>query len=305
MSERVKIGNIALFCTIFFIILILLSGLFYYNIKKHASVTVEATVKYVGTGYIVVEDEEGEEYSLETDDDYQTGDKVSFVIKDIKKDTHPKEGTVEKIDTISKSVQFSIIDTEQSTSTQNDSSTSEQSSASNTNSTSETLTNSSDTGSDDVVSYFETLNQNLDSYNQDKSLGQSIKNGFVTVVDFLFYEGTIKGKTFDELSDSMKLKVLKLAFSIDYKMDQYFPGYKDEITSKGSKIYTTVKSKVIESYLNITTKVCENDPNTCTAAKEGLSELKNNFSLTWSFIKDISGIGISKLKSWYEVWKES
>lgn len=308
MNEKVNSGNIVLFVVIFLVIILLIGSLFYYNIKKHASAMIEATVKYVGSGYIVVEDEEKQEYSLETDNDYNVGDKVSFVIKDIKKDSNPKEGTVEKIDTLSKSVQFSIMDPEKTESDSEESITQEQSSGDYIDTTVETKTTqnpSTNTDSDDVVSYFETLNQNLDTYNQDKSLGQSIKNGFVTVVDFLFYDGTIKGKTFDELSDSAKLKVLKLAFSIDSKIDQHFPGYKEEISKTGSKIYTNVKSKAIEAYLNITTKVCENQPDTCNSAKQGLSELKTNFSLTWNFIKDISGIGVSKLKAWYEVWKVS
>lgn len=308
MGEKVKSGNIFLFVGIFLVIILFIGGLFYYNIKKHASVTIEATVKYVGTGYIVVEDDEKQEYSLETKDDYNVGDQVSFVIKDIKKDSNPKEGTVEKIDTLSKSVEFSIMDPEKTDSDQNKSTSQDSTSRTDIGSVSETKTNqnsSSDTSSDDVVSYFETLNQNLDTYKQDKSLGQSVKSGFVTVVDFLFYGGTIKGKTFDELSDSAKLKVLKLAFSIDSKIDQYFPGYKEEISKTGSKIYTNVKSKATEAYLNITTKVCENQPDTCIAAKEGLSELKDSFSLTWNFIKDISGVGVSKLKAWYEVWKDA
>ena len=282
----------------------LIAGLFYYNIKKHASITVLAVVKYVGNDYIVVEDENLEEYSLETHDSYNVGDKISFVIKDIKKDSNPKEGTVEKIDTVSKSVQFSIMDNGSDTNASN-SVIDEQNQDSNIDSSLDTTSGNSLSNEEEIVAYFENLDKNLDLYSQNKSLGQSVKEGFVAIVDFLFYEGTIKGKTFHELSASAKIKILKIAFSIDQKIDQYFPGYKEEISSTSNKIYTNVKAKLLESYLDITTEVCENQPDTCVAAKQGLSDLKANFSLTWNFVKDISGVGISKLKSWYEVWKDA
>ena len=42
------------------------------------------------------------------------------------------------------------------------------------------------------------------------------------VIDFLFYKGEISGYTFESLSASTKLKVLKLALSIDQKVEKYF-----------------------------------------------------------------------------------
>ncbi|MCI6266900.1 MAG: hypothetical protein MR598_08675 [Erysipelotrichaceae bacterium] len=307
MKEQMKGSHLVSIFLIFFIIIGLIAGLFYFNIKKHASITVEAVVKYIGNDYIVVEDENQEEYSLKTEEDYNVGDKVSFVIKDIKKDSNPKEGTVEKIDTISKSVHFVIMDNNNKendeTTTSNDETTTE---AENKNATQQdTTSNASIETEDSVVTYFEQLNKDIDRYNQNRSLGQTIKKGFVTAIDFLFYGGTIKGYTFDSLSNKAKLKVLKLAFSIDSKIEKYFPGYKEEISTTSSKIYTNVKAKAIEAYLDITTKVCQEQSDTCHTAKEGLADLKKSFSLTWDFIKDISGVGISKLKAWYEVWKET
>lgn len=302
--NKINSKSLIFILIVFFVALGLIAGLFYYNIKKHASITVLAVVKYVGNDYIVVEDENLEEYSLETHDSYNVGDKISFVIKDIKKDSNPKEGTVEKIDTVSKSVQFSIMDNGSDTNASN-SVIDEQNQDSNIDSSLDTTSGNSLSNEEEIVAYFENLDKNLDLYSQNKSLGQSVKEGFVAIVDFLFYEGTIKGKMFHELSASAKIKILKIAFSIDQKIDQYFPGYKEEISSTSNKIYTNVKAKLLESYLDITTEVCENQPDTCVAAKQGLSDLKANFSLTWNFVKDISGVGISKLKSWYEVWKDA
>lgn len=317
MKKDFKYSKIIIIIAIFLIIMGSISIIFYKNLKKQETITAEATVTYIGNNYIVVSDENGEEYSLKTNHEYNVGDKVSFTIKDVKKDSYPKEGAIERLDIISKNVEFSISDTNANIDTENkeqettspeknnsESAVSETPKTESPNVTNPTP-NTETTGEAGVISYFETLNTSLDTYNQNKSLGQSIKTGFVSVVDFLFYGGTIKGKTFNELSTSAKLKVLKLAFSIDKKIEQYFPGYKEQISSTSSRIYTNVKAKALELYLNITTKVCKNNEDTCQTAKEGLSDLKSSFSLTWDFIKDISGVGLSKLKEWYEVWREA
>ena len=299
MESKVSKKRIVLFVVIFFLIIFAMSTLFYINIQKHASITVEAVVKYVGEDYIIVIDEEEQEYSLKTENDYNIGDRVSAVLKDIQKDSNPKKGTVVKIDTLSKTVQFSIMDPIEETTTEDNIENNTPEPAHSTTSTS-TLT-----AEDQVISYFEALNQNMENYPNDKSLKTTIKSGFVTMVDFLFYDGQIAGKTFDELSESTKLQVLKLAYIIDGKIETYFPDYKEELSNTGSKIYTNVKSKVLETYLDLSTKVCTNNQDLCQTAKEGLSDLKNNFSLTWSWIKEISGVGLTKLKDWYAVWKDA
>ena len=313
MKESLKKSKIVFMIGIFLVVLGAISTMFYVNLKNQTTVIAEATVTYVGNQYIVVEDGEEEEYAIKTDQEYNVGDKISFTIKDVKKDSYPKEGTVEKIDTLSKSIKFSINDvveeenvseeeqTEQSQETTNNTSSQNQTNSNITNNSTDITTESQTKTA--VISYFETLNTNLDTYSQDKSLGESIKSGFVTVVDFLFYGGTIKGKTFNELNSTAKLKVLKIALSIDKKIDQYFPGYKEQISTTGTKIYTNIKSKIVESYLDITTKVCLDSPDVCKAAKSDLADMKASFSLTWDFIKNISGVGLSKLKAWYEVWK--
>ncbi len=293
MYQTVSKKNIIIIFAVFLCVILLLGLLFYVNLQKNSSITVDATVKYVRDGYIIVIDDEKQEYSIDTDYEYQVGDRISFVLENVDRTSDPIKGKVIKIDTISKSVQFIISDSLY-TDKKNESQ------QANTE-----ITNKDENADDMVLEYFETLNQKIETYSTDKSLESSIKSGFITVVDFLFYEGEIKGKTFSDLSDSAKIKVLKLVFSIDQKIEAYFPNYKEEISATGSKIYTNVKSKAIELYLETTTTICNNHLELCVTAKEGLTELKNNFSITWSFVKEISGIGVSKLKSWYEVWKDT
>lgn len=303
MKKEFEYGKIVAVVIVFVVVIVLISIMFYVNLKKMAAITVEATVTYVGDCYIVVRDDNKDEYSLQTELEYNVGDRVSFTMKNIDENSYPKEGTVERLDIISKTVQFSISDSN----VDNEIKIETESTNEVSNNESVDLKTSVDeeVGEIAVVSYFRDLNNKLNDYSQDNSLGQSIKSGFVTVVDFLFYDGTIKGMTFNELSTTAKIEVLKLVFSIDQKVEEYFPGYKEDISLAGSKIYTNVKSKAIELYLDVTTKVCEDNPDACVAAKEGLSELKSSFSLTWNYIKDISGAGISKLRAWYEIWREA
>lgn len=305
----------------FILVLIGLSLIFYFNLKDTDSIEVEATVKLVGNNYIIVEDSNGYEYSINTDYEYKEGDKVDFVIKNIEKNSNPIKGEIVNINLISRDINFQVEDNDDEHTNKNDevviennqtiednkpssSNTNEESLVENTYVDKENKVENTYT-EEDVISYFTTLDNDLTNYNGDKKIGESIKKGFVTVVDFIFYDGTIKGKTFKELSNSTKLKVLEIALSIDKKIEKYFPNYKEEISTKSKDIYSNLKTKVVELYLEITTKICENNLDTCESAKEGLEDLKKSFSVTWDYIKDYSKEGKDKLKEWYEVWREN
>lgn len=299
MDKRVKKRNILIIVMIFLVVLGGLSTMFYINLKENKTMEVEAIVKLIGKNYIIVEDSNGEEYSLETDDEYNVGDRIDFVIKDIKKNSTPMVGTVVKIDTISKNVNFSITDGNE------DNIVKEEIIDDNKEVVDNSTSNNNYIASDgEIIEYFNNLNTKLTNYNgEDKNVGDSIKSGFVSVIDFLFYGGEIKGKTFNELSNSAKIKVLQLAFSIDEGIEKYFPGYKESISTTSKKVYTNVKEEATKLYLDITTSICTDDPDLCESAKDGLSDLKASFSLTWDFIVKAAGEGLSKLKAWYEVWR--
>ncbi len=149
-----------------------------------------------------------------------------------------------------------------------------------------------------VINYLNKVEAEMDK----PSLGESAKEYFVTIIDFIFYKGTIKGYTFNELSNSVKLKVLSSALYFDSKIDKYFPGYKESISSTTKKIYTNVKAGIISTYLEITTTICNSNDELCASAKIGFQSLKKNFGLTFDLIKEIAGDGINNLKNWYEIW---
>lgn len=299
-KENIKIDyqKILLVVVVTILILFAIAYLFYINLNKDTSQTIEATVKYIGDNYIIVtNDDNDKDYKFTTDDEYNVGDKLSLTIDNINDKLDPIEADLEEVQVLSRVVEFTIHDDKANDTSQEANTTKEESNNSQTNSNSNNKVGSEE----EIINYFKNLDNELNTSKNSNSITSSIKNGFVTIVDFLFYNEPIKGKTFSELSNSAKLSVLKLAVSIDQKVDSYFPGYKETLSEK----YNNVKSKVVSKYLDITADICSKNESTCAAAKEGLSDLKKNFSITWSFIKDIAGTGATKLKSWYEVWKDA
>lgn len=156
----------------------------------------------------------------------------------------------------------------------------------------------------DVVSYFDELNKNIDTYksSNDVTMKEKIKSGFITVVDFLFYDGVIKGYTFDELTSNAKIKVLTLALKIDNKIDKYFPNYKESIKNKVSAF----KEKTALLYLETTAKLCENiGEESCDLARENFKDMKESFGFTWAGIKKVATTSASKLTILLEEWYQS
>lgn len=301
--EKEKLNrNIALIIIITLCILILIGTIFFVNINNRKMVITDAIVKSVGNNYIIVESDDGDEYKLKINEakEYDEGDILDLEIDSLNTKTNPKEATITKISTITKNISFTIEDNNTSNNDEesnfNNDSTSNDTISNNTSSTNPTIYQE-----EDVINYFKNLESNLDKTKNDKTISQSVKDGFITIVDFLFYDKPINGKTFKELSSSAKLQVLKIALSIDSKIEDYFPNYKDSLSSK----YQSIKSKVVAKYLDITSEICENNEDTCESAKTGFSDMKQSFSLTWSFIKDIAGTGTAKLSSWYKIWKNS
>ena len=104
------------------------------------------------------------------------------------------------------------------------------------------------------------------------------------------------------MSSTAKLKIISIALKIDNKIEEYIPGYKEKISSNGSKIYNNVKEKLVTLYLDISTEICKNHENGCNTAKEIFKDIKDNCKIGWDFIKKLVSSGTSKLKEWYEVY---
>lgn len=182
-------------------------------------------------------------------------------------------------------------------------------STNNTNDISETITYSNN---DEVV--INSLESSLSKINNgdgsDSSFADSAKWVFVSIVDFLFYDGEINGITFDELTDSGKQKVLEIASKVDSAIETKIPGYKETISDTASKAFNKA-SEIIKSGANnlnnfAREKLGEENYQSIIDAKDELVYYTKN---AMSFLGDVGGKVFNsvkdKLDSWYQDFKNN
>lgn len=171
---------------------------------------------------------------------------------------------------------------------------------------------------DEVVEYINNVTNEVSELNSEKSLSQktkeSLKKTFITLTDFIFYDGTIKGKTFKELSSEAQEKVLELYEKLDSKIESVFPNYKEEIKDTSTKTYSKVKEKAKELKEKIKSiyiervgedtyqkemEIIENTKDKVVEkASPVISDVKDKAKETYTKTKD-------KLDKWYKNFKES
>lgn len=182
-------------------------------------------------------------------------------------------------------------------------------STNNTNDISETITYSNN---DEVV--INSLESSLSKINNgdgsDSSFADSAKGVFVSIVDFLFYDGEINGVTVDELTDSGKQKVLEIASKVDSAIETKIPGYKETISDTASKAFNKA-SEIIKSGANnlnnfAREKLGEENYQSIIDAKDELVYYTKN---AINFLGDVGGKVFNsvkdKLDSWYQDFKNN
>lgn len=230
--------------------------------------------------------------------DLKVGDIIRLKVKDIK-EIYPPEAEVEEIEVL-QTDKISELDpdikeevtTKITEQIKNDITTSQTTSVSK-NGTTTTKKKDIKNADENVLAYFNNEVNTAD----DKSKG-TLKNAFIKVVDFIFYDKDINGYYFKDLTASAKLKVIGLALKLDNIIDSHFPGYKDELSSS----YNKAKDNLITLYLNLTSEFCKNNDSICESAKNDFSLLKESLNLSWDVIKNLAKSGTNKLKEWYEIF---
>lgn len=176
------------------------------------------------------------------------------------------------------------------------------SNSNNSNTGNSSTSNSTVYTENDVISYFQNGENSISTYQEGATFKEKAKNTFVTIVDFIFYDKEIKGHTFKELSNSAKLQIIKIALSIDSKIEKYFPDYKETIKTK----YDNLKGKLASLYLEVVASLCDSvGEDTCNQAKEDFNTMKSSFGFTWDLIKELAVSGKNKVKDFYESWRDS
>ena len=217
-----------------------------------------------------------------------------------------KEEQVISDNSSSENNSINIISNDDSTSSKN---TKSNNSTNNTNDISET---SNYSNNDEVV--INSLESSLTKINNgdgsDSSFADSAKGVFVSIVDFLFYNGEINGVTFDELTDSGKQKVLEIASKVDSAIESKIPGYKETISDTASKAFNKA-SEIIKSGANSLNnfareKLGEENYQSIIDAKDELVYYTKN---AINFLGDVGGKVFNsvkdKLDSWYQDFKNN
>lgn len=179
----------------------------------------------------------------------------------------------------------------------------------NTNTNNSNSITYSDKDTEVINSLNETLTK-VKSNVSDNDFLDSAKGVFISIVDFLFYDGSINGVTFDELSDSGKKKVLEIASSIDSTIENKFPGYKETISDKASNAFNKA-SEIIKKGANdlndfAREKLGEDNYQSIIDAKDELIVYTKN---AINFIGDVSSSlwnsAKDKLNNWYQNFKNN
>lgn len=125
-----------------------------------------------------------------------------------------------------------------------------------------------------------------------------IKENFIKIVDFIFYDSDINGYYFKDLTNGAKLKVIYYATMLDNLINKEFPSYKKSL----SEIYNNTKAKLVKLYLEKSSEYCKDNENVCKQAKSDFTVLKKSLNITFDFIKGLCQDGTQKLKEWYEIY---
>lgn len=166
---------------------------------------------------------------------------------------------------------------------------------------------------EDIVSFASSIEVEVENIVEQEQIKDTdynlLKQHFITITDFILYDGTINGKTFNDLTDSAKIQILNIYTSLDEKIESVYPHYKEDIKQTSTNIYQNIteeinnikvtleekyKEKVgIDSY-NTTKELYEEDKERLKEAynttkdkvKEKTKELKDNFTKWYNNYKN-------------------
>lgn len=161
-----------------------------------------------------------------------------------------------------------------------------------------------------VINTFNNMEKEVDALlnSNDESVKDKAKGVFISLVDFIFYDGKINDITFNELTDKGKEKVLNIASNIDIKIENKFPSYKETISDKTSKAFNKASELIKKGARNINDfayeSLGEEYYNDIIEAKDELVKYtKNALSIIGSVGSDLIDKGTDALSKWYQNFK--
>lgn len=162
-----------------------------------------------------------------------------------------------------------------------------------------------------VINKFKELETSLDNLLNSETVANvkiKAKEIFITTVDFIFYDGEINEITFDELSDKGKEKILNIASSIDNKIENKFPDYKETISSKSNDVLDKASELINKGILNINEfskdKLGDKYNEFVETKNEIIKSTKETLEDVTSIGKETYEKGKEYIKTWYEDFKK-
>lgn len=153
----------------------------------------------------------------------------------------------------------------------------------------------------DVIDYFYQLESEIDTYLNDEDIEaakEKVAQKFITFVDFLFYDGEIKGVTFDKLSYESKEKIKEITSSTLAKITTKYPDFSEKVENKYQELkpkasfrFHQVKDFLGEKYESALQKIeeaiGEENYNNFKQGKDEMKEaLKNTYEGGKAYIKE-------------------
>ncbi len=160
---------------------------------------------------------------------------------------------------------------------------------------------------EEFVTYINNVEQEVTTITEKEEVTAQdqkvLENTFITLTDFIFYDGEINGVTFDELTDAAKEKVLDIYDKIDTKIESVFPNYKEDIASTSKDVYANLKKEITELKDKIKDKYIDE------YGQEKYDNLEQSYNESKETLKDVSTEFYEKTKNkaenWYKNYKES
>lgn len=170
----------------------------------------------------------------------------------------------------------------------------------------DSISNQDDINSNDVSSYIDTVVDSAINETNNNENESKLKNTFITLTDFIFYEGTIKGYTFKELREEQKQKILSSWEKLDAKIETKYPNYKENIKEKSNNTYTNIKEKLNSLKDSLSTIIQDKvDDEVIEEAKTDTDNLKDVTSVYKEKTIDYYNTAKEKVTDWYNKYKNN
>lgn len=175
---------------------------------------------------------------------------------------------------------------------------------------SETNEESSD---EQIITYVSNVKKEVEAIQEKEIITSSeknvIKEKFIILTDFLFYNGEINGITFDELTTEAKIQVINMYEEIDLLIEIKIPGYKEKLDKTYQNIkedLKVLKNKIKDKYIDKIGE--ENYKEQQQLLEESIDNLEESVKPTIDAITEQTIEAYEKTKqeldNWYQNWKE-